>query len=112
MNSAVSRWRSPRLRRWSPTRRWHVGTISPARASRWGADPDEVPAAEVTWTLSLRQAESLLPGMPVRLMLILVVLALMYALLAFALQGAVQTKDLEANGDNALWSPARHWPST
>jgi len=32
-----------------------------------GADPDEVPAAEVTWTLSLGQAESLLPGMPVRL---------------------------------------------
>jgi len=37
-----------------------------------GADPDEVPAAEVTWTLSLGQAESLLPGMPVRLVLILV----------------------------------------
>ena len=30
------------------------------------------PNAEVTWTLSLGQAESLLPGMPVRLMLILV----------------------------------------
>ena len=31
-----------------------------------------------------------------------IVLALMYAFLTFALQGAVQTKDLEANGDNAL----------
>ena len=42
------------------------------RRQQMGADPDEVPAAEVTWTLSLGQAESLLPGMPVRLMLILV----------------------------------------
>jgi amino acid transporter len=31
-----------------------------------------------------------------------IVLALMYAFLTFALQGAVRTKDLEANGDNAL----------
>ena len=31
-----------------------------------------------------------------------IVLALMYAFLTFALQGAVHTKDLEANGDNAL----------
>jgi hypothetical protein len=44
------------------------------RRQQMGADPDEVPAAEVTWTLSLGQAESLLPGMPVRLMLILVAL--------------------------------------
>ena len=32
----------------------------------------------------------------------MIVLALMYAFLTFALQGAVHTKDLEANGDNAL----------
>jgi len=31
-----------------------------------------------------------------------IILALMYAFLTFALQGAVHTKDLEANGDNAL----------
>jgi Amino acid permease len=31
-----------------------------------------------------------------------IVLALIYAFLTFALQGAVHTKDLEANGDNAL----------
>ena len=31
-----------------------------------------------------------------------IVLALMYAFLTFALQGAVHTKDLETNGDNAL----------
>jgi amino acid transporter len=31
-----------------------------------------------------------------------IVLALMYGFLTFALQGAVHTKDLEANGDNAL----------
>jgi amino acid transporter len=31
-----------------------------------------------------------------------IVLALMYAFLTFSLQGAVQTKDLEANGSNAL----------
>jgi amino acid transporter len=31
-----------------------------------------------------------------------IVLALMYAFLSFALQGAVHTKDLENNGDTAL----------